>query len=525
MEVIARINDFACECIDMGYYQTSLDALNCCLGCVKQLKNQRTKTSGDRSELADGQQKRTEDTVLRMLKGAERKIMKRLGFAATTVTAEVSSVPAVSQKTTSKKRKASTAFPSKATATLGSTVSRSPCRKMRRDRIHENNSSTLSRPVNTTTTSNTTTSSQESKCPSRSDSVATPSHTNSTIRNARKHERRQYESQKNCHELEERFFVHCKPFRMTKFQWSRVHMCQYSSTFQTTSVESDRESKDQLRLDREVELAVSSNLIFNIALTHHLIAWSREQRDQSSRRILCEEDNLEGEFETDDENGCGYESTCSTSSSNSSDSIENELRNEERLRGALRLYELGFRIHTKRVAYITALQTTSSIPGPTAPSSSSPTSLYPSSSSAPTTISFTSTPMTAMRGDRSLLSNLQLTEERSVSSFSSSSTQATESSLSSSQFILRSDRETELRSTTRFALALINNCAHIHEKLGQTGKAKIFRKRLLSFLLVIIDSGESIHDIIGDQFATDGYLQNVFDGTVFNKETAPAPVA
>merc|ERR1712176_193822 len=138
-----------------------------------------------------------------------------------------------------------------------------------------------------------------------------------------------------------------------------------------------------------------------------------------------------------------------------------------------------------------------------------------------------STPMTAMRGDRSLLPTLQYMEERSVSSssFSSSSTQATESSLSSSRFILRSDRETELKSTTRFALALLNNCAHIHEKLGQTEKAKIFQKRLLSFLLVIIDSGESIQNIIGDEFATDGYLKNVFSGTVFNKDTAPAPVA
>jgi hypothetical protein len=72
---------------------------------------------------------------------------------------------------------------------------------------------------------------------------------------------------------------------------------------------------------------------------------------------------------------------------------------------------------------------------------------------------------------------------------------------------------------------LLNNCAHIHEALGQTDKALVFQKRLLSFLLVIVDSGESIHEIIGDDPAVDGYLKNVIAGTVFDKDTAPAAVA
>lgn len=552
MEVIAKINDLACRSIEMGDYQTSLDVLNCCLGCVRQLKNQRTKMGEDENDRLDGRQKRTKDTISRMLEGAERKIMKRLTVGATST----KSIKKISDK----KRKASTSLPSKATGTIRSTVSTtsrgkdvfSRSRKKRRRRMHNMDSSITSSSVNTSIAPTMTCASKESVCRSSntltdcSDSVATTSQVNPTVRNVRKQDQYQHYSQsynqKGCNnEGEENFYVHCKPFRLTKFQWSRIDKYQCSSTSETTRMEVERERNDQLCIDREVELAVSSNLIFNIALTHHLIARSQEKKEQASLRFLCDNDDPKDELETDDENGCEYASTYSTNrsgsygennsnsfgSSEDEDAASNFLQTEERLRGALRLYELGFRIHTKRVAYVTALQTTSSMPEATPSSLSSVISSHPSSSSIPSNVSTTPTAMTALPADRPLPPRLRMMEDRSISSssFSSSSSSSTQVSSSSSQLILRSDRETELKSTTRFALALLNNCAHIHEKLGQIEKAKIFQKRLLSFLLVIVDSGESIHEIIGEEPVVDGYLKNVFAGTVFDKDTAPAAVA
>jgi len=249
MEVIAKINDFSCQCIEMGDYQTSLDALNCCLGCVKQLKNERTKIAEDRNQQTDGRQKRTKDTILRALKGAEQKITKRLAIAATTSTLGGAAEAAVTTTPSTKKRKALNSLPSRTTGTQGSMVSLSRKRKKRRSHMHNKDSSTLSTPGTTSTTASTgASSSQETKCSCCSDSDDMQSHINPSVPNVRKHKHKhnqcRYESQMNCHhQSEERFFVQCKPFRMTKFQWSRVDKSQYSSTFQTTSMKSDREKK------------------------------------------------------------------------------------------------------------------------------------------------------------------------------------------------------------------------------------------------------------------------------------------
>jgi hypothetical protein len=175
--------------------------------------------------------------------------------------------------------------------------------------------------------------------------------------------------------------------------------------------------------------------------------------------FLPNEDGETDDDDTDDETGF-EESAFQTS----------PLKTITRLKGALRLYELGFRVHTKRVAYITSL-------------SSPSTSLSP-------------------RGARTV-SLQSLAEDRAR---------------------MRT-RDDELKSTTRFVLALLNNCCHIHQELGQTEKAKVFQNRLLSFILVIIDSGSSVHDIVGDDPALEGYLKNVFDGTVFHRDNGPAAVA
>jgi hypothetical protein len=303
-------------------------------------------------------------------------------------------------------------------------------------------------------------------------------------------------------ESEDRYFVYGKPLRLTKFQWSRIAESQSS-----LSREGDRQN-----IDREVELAVSSNLIFNIALSHHIIASSKGTDRRNHRRsrpitpfgtsASSDDDEISESSEddtSDDETGCGYDS-CDEAT------LFNTLRTEQRLKGALRLYELGFRVHTKRVAYVTSSQQSCRDGSPSAHARST---MYPSASAS----AVSNTPSANLtRAHRRLTSSNTLPDE----SPNNTNHQARDPN---------NDRDNELKSTTRFALALLNNCAHIHQELGQTEKAKVFQKRLLSFLLVIVDSGESIYDIIGDDPAVDGYLKNVFAGTVFDKKTAPAAVA
>lgn len=71
MQNIAEINDLACNAIETGDYHTALDVLNCCLGCVKQLKNCRgpTTISDDGSITFD----RNEE-ILNLLNEAKQKL-------------------------------------------------------------------------------------------------------------------------------------------------------------------------------------------------------------------------------------------------------------------------------------------------------------------------------------------------------------------------------------------------------------------------------------------------------------------
>lgn len=470
MEAIAEINDLACHAIESGQYQTALDVLNCCLGCVKQLKKCRASTadeshshshecnsnnnsnsnSDSNKDIADQRLKTTEETVVRLLKGAKRRLLKRKVLPRE---------PAAAKRPWKRRRRG--------------------LQDIHRTPVEEVDTTTATVDVVDTTSS-----------PKNHSCV------------------------KNFEQDEQKYFVYCKPLRMTKFQWSRIAECQAQQ-------ESGQEEKQQGRIDREAELAISANLIFNIALSHHLIATTKGtqagNKNHHKPSQFCprrRNDHLhysndsssdeESECSDDDDTASGYDSCSSHDTSTFADT----LHTKQRLKGALRLYELGFRVHTKRVAFVTSSRTLLS-------GSSSPQAfLYPSSSSStPSSLQLPPVPTTAEATAR----RVSLPPEAAATASARALRPA-----SSSQ---STDRDDELKSTTRFALALLNNCAHIHESLGQHDKAKVFQKRLLSFLLVIVDSGESIHDIIGDDPAVDGYLKNVFAGTVFHKDQAPAAVA
>jgi len=476
MEVIAEINDLACHSIESGDYRTALDALNCSLGCVKRLKMSRLSTTEKNDECnssTDGRKtKTTKEIVATLLKGAKRKLMNRTVAALR------------------KKHKASTpqAPPTtNPTASLSGdkdvTITR-PLKKRRLRLLLPEDTESQSSPSPTTTAAENAVadSSRASEC---SFSMVTgsplleamPSLTEKSVSNPSS----QYDPLECCpnDESEEQYFVYRKPLRFTKFQWSRI---EYQG-------ENGRNLQSQNRkpLDREVELTVSSILIFNIALSHHLIASPLETK---TKPVL----SPDSDDTDDDENSCGYDS-----SSDECNAYANNIQKKQRLKGALRLYELGFRVHTKRVAYIASSQNQLRTLSSSSPTASTTTAANPRGAS----VSSPSTPSPSS-GTEALRQNTPVPTRQSDRG---------------------DDLSDELKYTTRFALALLNNCTDIHKKLGQVKKAAIFQKRLLSFLLVIVDSGESIHDIIGDNPAVDGYLKNVYTGTIFDKETSPAAMA
>merc|ERR1712195_28213 len=156
-------------------------------------------------------------------------------------------------------------------------------------------------------------------------------------------------------------------------------------------------------------------------------------------------------------------------------------RREQRLKGALRLYELGFRVHAKRAAAAAASS---------------------SSSSTTTRAANTATARRVSTSEQQQQHQLQVQQQQQAQ-----------------------HQDDELRSATRYALALINNCAQIHDELGHPQKAILFRSKLLSFLLMMVDGGESMNEIVCDDVALDGYLKNVFSQTIFKTEIAPAAAA
>lgn len=462
MEAIAEINDLACHSIEVGDYQIALDVLNSCLGCVKQLKKFRAPSSESSTKGAERRRTATKETIERTLKVGKQKLLDRLRTVTNTNFAVAN------------KRKE-----------YSSSITVTRPRKRRRQRSQ--NDLTIALP-----SSDVSTSSIDSPpvAPSRQSSYSFPitpscpesvaaSSSNSCSSSCQRLLTEHFSCQHQ--DTEERYFVYRKPIQLSKFQWSRIAECQNKE---------GRDAEQQQQIHREVELAVSANLIFNIALSHHLIASSTksELAAARNRRLSLSPDSGDDDTddEEDDDNGCGYGSLSSNEMS-----VADSLQTKQRLKGALRLYELGFRVHTKRVAFVMSAKT----------QSSRREYLYNSSSSI----------LSASSSLSSTASPLSPDEPRARRSASSQDR--------------RNDRDDELKSTTRFALALLNNCAHIHNVLGQTEKAKVFQKRLLSFLLVIVDSGESIHDIIGDDPAVDGYLKNVFAATVFDKKTAPAAMA
>ncbi len=271
---------------------------------------------------------------------------------------------------------------------------------------------------------------------------------------------------KRCQENEEQYFIYCKPIRLSAFQLAQIAVYRRQNDRKKASNRGEQ-------MQRHIELTISANLIFNIALSHHLLTISRAVPIPR--------------LSTDDE-----DDTESSHNDNGVFRYTDTLQTKERLRGALRLYEIGFRVHTKRMALIMATQT--QFRRRRYPEFSS---LLSVSSSLPTMEGYERMWQVLLSMDGIRVRH----QGRQISGHG------------------------ELKETTRFALALLNNCAHIHSVLGQHEKAKVFQKRLLSFILVIIDSGTSIHDIIGDDPALEGYLKNVYDGAVFDQKVAPAAMA
>jgi len=476
MEAIAEINDLACQAIEFGDYRIALDVLNSCLGCVKQLKRCRSSSmteeqiyrTNNLNNPADEGRKTTIETIARLLKGTKRKLMNRSAARAdiaafTSRNNNNNNVNSNGNKNNkNKKRKVPNDISIAAAVIETSSRVRAvalPLKKRRRTTLDENPGEIQPAPPREAATTavkiTTTDSSRESKY-----SSTVVSNCSATV-------------------SEQRFFVYCKPLPLTKFQWYLIR--------QNSQINREQEHESQCHIDREIELAVSSNLIFNIALTHHMIAFPTMNPRGERPEFLPNKDGETDDDDTDDETG--FEESASQTSS---------LKTTPRLKGALRLYELGFRVHTKRVAYVASA---SAAPQPRVPASFYPSSLATTTATA-TSVSRPTTAVGAAPWE----------QQQTHNTHTSTTTTTT-------------DRDDELRSTTRFALALLNNCAHIHEALGQTEKALVFQKRLLSFLLVIVDSGESIHEIIGDDPAVDGYLKNVIAGTVFEKDTASAAVA
>lgn len=446
MEAIAEINDLACQAIEFGDYRIALDVLNSCLGCVKQLKRCRSSSmteeriyrTNNLNNPADEGRKTMTETITRLLKGTKRKLMNR-SAARADIAAFASrnnnnnNVNSNDSNGNNNKRKLpnDTSIAAAVIETSSGVRPALPQKKRRRTTLDENPGEihpALPREAATTTVKITTTdSSRESEY-----SSTVVSNCSATV-------------------SEQRFFVYCKPLRLTKFQLYLIR--------QNSQINREQEHESQCHTDREIELAVSSNLIFNIALTHHMIAFPTMNPRGERPEFLPNKDGETDDDDTDDETG--FEESASQTSS---------LKTTPRLKGALRLYELGFRVHTKRVAYIT---------------SQSPHSASLSRRGAQT------------------VSLYSLAEDR----------------------VRMKARDDHFKSTTRFVLAILNNCCHIHQELGQTEKAKVFQNRLLSFLLVIIDNGSSVHDIVGDDQALEGYLKNVFDGTVFQRDNGPAAMA
>lgn len=450
MEAIAEINDLTCRSIELGDYRIALDVLNSCLGCVKQLKRFRGPLSESSNTIdSAGTQKAMKESVSRLLEGAKQKLLAR-SLAVTN-----------SSFTVAEKREKSTA------------VTR-PRKRRRRAPQDDQDFHVPSSETSITSPSSAVNPSRQSACSfSLSHGPMSVPYRNSGVCSTHGHSQCSHQ----CQEMEELYFVYRKPLRLTKFQWSRIAECNSEN-----DGEEDQKRKQQMA--REVELAISANLIFNIALSHHLIANATKKESKRNTRYNPGLSPDSGDDTDDDDDENGYDSCC--------DDLADSLQTKQRLKGALRLYELGFRVHTKRVSFVMSRRRSLNSP-PSLPSVSM------------------SLPLASM----SLPSSISIPRQVSL-------LPQDDDASSPSQ---EGDRDDELKSTTRFALALLNNCAQIHEALGQNDKAQIFQKRLLSFLLVIVDSGESIHDIIGDDPAVDGYLKNVLARTVFDKKTAPAAMA
>jgi len=494
MEEIAVINDLACSLIEKGDYHTAMGVLNRCLACVKKLKECRPPPpSGDR-EIHKEQHPRSIVERIRAVLNEAKQILLVCSYRANAFRQKsnnspnlrpeisVSVPPTESTSPTERERIASRSKKRRRNAKQSEQERDTEGEEREQDHDREEVGCPHALDPNVTAVSpfrwmNKRHRSQGDPCHNTIASASTTDDGNEDTNETRGP------------------FVYNKPLRLTAAQWTQIReYLKFSRrldnvTCSCCACEILRKEHERTRrtLQRNIELTVSFNLIFNIALSHHLLGLSTAPSvsvaPPSSSSSSSSSDNggannnngtdssvpttTESARDSDSKHSFAYDTDEEDDDANGYDEEEDDcnddtecnshtLQREERLQGALRLYELAFRIHANRSAL---------------PTTSSPD------------------PQPAGDGDGG-----------------------------------RSSEDDEVRNATRCVLALANNCAHIYELLGQFNRARDFRNRLSRFLMVIIDSGESIREVIDDDRVLDGYL-HILERNVFRSEMVLAAAA
>lgn len=541
MEDIAVINDLACFSIESGNYRAALDVLTCCLACVKQLKDYREPTCCAEQHKHDDDTEQpsivdvdvdvnrtgTTENVATVLKKAKTKLLLSLTAAASLSSAS----------TTSKRKSCHNQNHTSPTESRGTTVAQP--RKRRRsehettespeENNHDDRDNEDTAPAAAAVFLDDSNIYRGKNDPNKHHlgNPCSSNHNNHNNINDDNNSSTTTDTDSDCGSSSSSF-VYRKPLRLTDSQWTRIR------DYREFVPRAERScccpccqllfrSEQRRKIEREIELAISSNLIFNIALSHHLIAvastsTSSSTATTSARRTTAatpyggfdtssdsEREPYDSEswdsdndnyIDTDDEgssaNGYDDEDDCDEDDCDDDDDDDDDmecnshvLRREQRLKGALRLYELGFWVHAKRIAIVESSSSSSSSFSPHLPTATG------------TTASVEQQQQQLFGRDLGASNNSTGSDPH--------------------ERIHNKTKDTtdhhELHSATRYALALINNCAHIHEILGNSDRTSVYRNRLLSFLMLIIDSGESAREIVGDDLALDGYLKNALSSS------------
>lgn len=546
MEEIAFISDLACNSIESGEYHIALDALNGCLTCVKKLRDCRRSTgagSGTETVPSSPANRAEEGNVWNVLKEIKEKLLRSTKAAASIAVSTTTT--AITSGGTSKRKfnddndsdntgcvcvcvsESMTFSPTEASpAEKGTSVVLQQSRKRRRGEHQETPDEDRGEGNQQVATGVIV--EQEcacSICPSLSDTATVTLTTSENMyrgssscnlahsnNNHGNHGEKQCPNKTNSDNTidddEDDYtssFVYSKPFRLTKSQWNQIReyrefLCQLDCRIMLCPCQPYLQQEG---IEREILLVVSSNLIFNIALSHHLIAETmtsttasttsgtaipKYHSHTSDHEDDCNHktnDNADACWDSDDDSNYDSDSDYDddTEDGEDVDGMEcgsNALTREQRLEGALRLYELAITICDKQIS--TA-----------APPSPLPLSILPQVTTA--------------------FFEQQQQFGRDIGTSGSAPNKSS------------NHKDDELRIFTQHYLALTNNCAHIHESLGRNDRATVFRNRLLQFMSVLTYSGGSIHEIVGEDAVLNGYLKSVFWGNIFSKERVVAPAA